>query len=394
MHVDLDAFFVEVCRQHHPELRGVELLVVGGRRDQRGVVQSASYAARAYGVRSGMPIAEAVRRCPAAVFFQGDFAHYRGASRAVRAVLAEFSPIVAMASLDEGYLDFTGTERLHPCSLLPEAERVRAAIRARTGLAASIGIGTNRMIAKMASDFSKPQGLMEVRAGWETGFLAGLPLRALPGVGPRTAQRWQELGLVEVRQVQQMDERALRQLIGNAAPALKWRADGHGGTALRAGRLPRSMSRESTLARDERDPARLEKHLALLAARVAAQLRHEGLVARTVTIKVRQENFDTATRRCTLVEPTNLDRELQRPAIELFRRLFRDARHHDRGVRLIGISAGGIAEAVEDDLFESDQRRRMRRLTDAVDVVRNRFGFDAMQEGQFIAPDLKRRRRD
>jgi DNA polymerase-4 len=218
--VDLDAFFVEVCRRHHPELRDVELLVVGGRRDQRGVVQSASYGARRFGIRSGMPIAEAVRRCPQATFFQGSFPPYREASRAVRAVLETFSPTVVMASLDEAYLDFSGTDRLYPVSLLPVAEELRDAVRRETGLDCSVGIGPNRMIAKLASDAAKPRGLMEVRAGWEEGFLAGLPLAAMPGIGPKTAARWAELGLSDVWQVQRMDEASLERLIGPEARAL------------------------------------------------------------------------------------------------------------------------------------------------------------------------------
>ncbi|HET9465092.1 MAG TPA: hypothetical protein VFO71_06165, partial [Gemmatimonadales bacterium] len=141
LHVDLDAFFVEVCRQQHPELRDLELLVVGGRRDQRGVVQSASYGARRFGIHAGMPIAEAVRLCPQATFFQGAFSHYRSASQAVRTVLGEFSPIVVMASLDEAYLDFAGTERLYPVSLLPVAEQLRDSVRQKTGLDCSVGIG-------------------------------------------------------------------------------------------------------------------------------------------------------------------------------------------------------------------------------------------------------------
>src|SRR5215218_10144958 len=141
IHVDLDAFFVEVCRQNYPELRDVELLVVGGRRDSRGVVQSASYAARRFGIHAGMPIGQAVRLCPQATFFSGSFAHYRDASRAVRAVLQRFAPTVVMASLDEAYLDFGGTERLYPVSLLPVAEQIRTTVKDRTGLDASVGIG-------------------------------------------------------------------------------------------------------------------------------------------------------------------------------------------------------------------------------------------------------------
>jgi len=384
LHVDLDAFFVEVCRQRHPELRGVELLVVGGRRDQRGVVQSASYGARKYGIHAGMPIAQAVRLCPAATFFQGSFIHYRDASRAVRAVLQRFSPTLVMASLDEAYLDFAGTDRLYPVSLLPVAERIRDAVRAETGLDCSIGIGPNRMIAKLASDCAKPRGLMEVRAGWDEGFLAGLPLSALPGVGPKTAARWAELGLTDVHQVQRMDETALARLVGGDARGLKRRAHGHGGMVLRPDRLQRSVSRETTMGRDERRPERLETLLTLFAARVGAQLRKEGLVARTVALKLRHDDFRTITRRITLREGTNLDAELLKPALRLFREAFGDVRARDRGVRLIGLIATNLAEAAEADLFEPEERQRSRRLTDAVDQLRARYGFDAVTVARLL----------
>ncbi|HTK42063.1 MAG TPA: DNA polymerase IV [Gemmatimonadales bacterium] len=391
MHVDLDAFFVEVCRQRHPELRELELLVVGGRRDQRGVVQSASYGARAYGIRAGMPIAEAVRRCPQATFFQGSFNHYRDASRAVRGVLGKFSPTVVMASLDEGYLDFTGTDRLHPISLLPVAEALRDTIHRDTGLACSIGVGTNRMIAKLASDTAKPRGLMEVRAGWEAGFLAGLPLRALPGIGPKTAARWATLGLTDVAQVQQMSLVELTGLIGPEAKLLKLRAEGYGGTALHADRLPRSVSRETTLSRDVRDPEWLERTLALLTVRVASQLREERLVARTVTLKLRHDDFYTVTRRRTLPEPTDLDNELVNAARTLFRPAFAEVRRRNRAVRLIGVAATNLGTAAPPDLFEPEERSRQRRLTQAVDKVRGRFGFKAVGQANLI--EKKKRER-
>ena len=389
IHVDLDAFFVEVCRARNPELRKVELLVVGGRRESRGVVQSASYPARAYGIRAGMPIAEAVRRCPQATFFQGSFTHYREASRAIRTVLERFTPTVAMASLDEAYLDFSGTERLYPVSLLPVAEQIRDTVRAETNLDVSIGIGSNRMIAKLASDTAKPKGLMEVRAGWEEGFLAGLPLRALPGIGPKTTARLAELGLANVVQVQELTREKLEALVGPEAKLLKLRAHGYGGTALHGDRLPRSVSRETTLSRDARDPARLEILLALLTARVAGQLREEGLVARTVTLKLRHDDFKTVTRRHTLETPTDLDAELYKPARAMFREAFAEVRGRDRGVRLIGIGATGLGKAAEPDLFEPADRERRRRLTAAVDQVRERFGFDALAEARLLA--LRRR---
>jgi DNA polymerase-4 len=384
LHVDLDAFFVEVCRQRHPELRSVELLVVGGRRDQRGVVQSASYGARRFGIHAGMPIAQAVGLCPQATFFQGSFPDYRDASRAVHGVLEQFSPTVVMASLDEAYLDFGGTERLYPVSLLPIAGELRDAVRSQTGLDCSIGIGPNPMIAKLASDAAKPRGLMEVRAGWEEGFLAGLALRAMPGVGPKTADRWAELGLVDVWQVQQMDEAALERLIGADARGLKRRAHGYGGTTLRADRLPRSVSRETTLSRDARDPVQLEATLSLLTARVAGQLRDEHLVARTVALKLRHDDFRTVTRRHTFEIATDLDAELFGAARDLFRAAFEEVRGRNRGVRLIGVAATNLGVAAEADLFEPAARRRLRDLSAAVDQLREKYGFAAVTPGSVL----------
>ncbi|HYA53629.1 MAG TPA: DNA polymerase IV [Streptosporangiaceae bacterium] len=384
IHVDLDAFFVEVCRQRHPHLRDIELLVVGGRRDQRGVVQSASYGARRFGIRSGMPIAQAARLCPQATFFQGSFSHYRDASRSVRAVLGRFSPAVVMASLDEAYLDFAGTERLQPISLLPVAEQIRDAVRQESGLDCSIGIGPNRMMAKLASDYAKPRGLMEVRAGWEAGFLAGLPLRALPGVGPKTAERWAARGLTEVAQVQRLSLAELRGLAGCHAKELKLRAHGHGSAVVRAGGLPKSISRETTLARDSTDREQLEGLLALFAARVGAELRAEGLTARTITLKLRQADFQTVTRSVTLTTPTDLDAELLEPAIRSFRAAFTEAARRRQGVRLIGVAAGNLRRGEPPDLFESEPRSRLRALTRAVDQVRAKFGFDAVTPARLL----------
>jgi DNA polymerase-4 len=390
LHVDHDAFFVEVCRHNHPELRDVELLVVGGRRDQRGVVQSASYPARRFGIHAGMPIAEAVRLCPEATFFQGSFGNYRKASLAVRAVLEDFSPLVVMSSLDEAYLDFGGTERLHPISLLPIAEQLRDQVKRMTGLDCSVGIGPNRMVAKLASDCAKPRGLMEVRSGWEEGFLAGLPLRAMPGVGPKTAERWAELGLTNVHQIQTLTERALERLIGADARPLKLRAHGQGGTTLRHERLPKSVSRETTLSRDLRDPDQLERILALLTARVAAQLRDEQILARAVTMKLRHDDFRTVTRRRTLETATDLDAEIYLAARSLFRDAFEEVRQRDRGVRLIGVAVTNLGTAAEEDLFEPSERSRLRQLTEAVDKVRGKFGFDAVTPGSIF--QLRRRR--
>ncbi len=378
VHVDLDAFFVEVCRQVDPSLKNVDLLVVGGRRDQRGVVQSASYGARRYGIHSGMPIARAVALCPAATFHQGEFRHYRNASRAVRSILKQFSPTVVMASLDEAYLDFTGTDRMHPTSLLPVAESIRDRVHAETGLDCSVGIGPNRMVAKIASEAAKPRGLLEVRPGWQEGFLAGLPLSAIPGIGPKTAKRLAELGLSDVAEVQRRSLEDLERLLGPAAKSLKRRAHGHGGSTLTGGGLPKSVSRETTLSRDSTDRERLERLLTLFTARIAGQLRGDGLMARTVTLKLRHGDFRTITRQQTLPHATDLDHELRGPIQVLFDQAFTEVLRRAQGVRLIGVGASNLTPSETPDLFEEPARTRQRELTSAVDRVRERFGFDAV----------------
>lgn len=384
LHVDLDAFFVEVCRQRNPELRDVELLIVGGRKESRGVVQSASYGARKFGVKSGMPIAQASRLCPDATFVKGEFAHYREASQAVREILARSAPVAVMASLDEGYLDFTGTERLYPVSLLPVAEQVRQEVKRETGLDCSIGIGPNRMIAKIASDYAKPRGLCEVRAGWEEGFIAGLELRALPGIGPKTGARLASLGLTQVAQIQAMDEANLQRLIGDSARELKWRAHGNGGTSLHPGRLQRSISRETTLSRDTRSAEELDRLLVRFIGFIAAELREDGLVAKTVALKLRHADFRTITRRRTLSTATDLDAELLAPARALFQTAFGEAQRQGKAIRLIGVAATNLAQATPADLFEAPQRTRLRELTQAIDRARAKYGHDALGPARLV----------
>jgi DNA polymerase-4 len=232
---------------------------------------------------------------------------------------------------------------------------------------------------------------MEVRAGWEEGFLAGLALAALPGVGPKTASRWAELGLVDVHQIQSMDESALERLIGPEARHLKLRAHGRGGTVLRPQRLPKSVSRETTLSRDLRDPDELEQILALLTARVAAQLRDEQILAKAVTLKLRHDDFRTVTRRRSLETATDLDSEIFAAARSLFRGAFDEVRRRNRGVRLIGVHTSNLCTATEADLFESPERVRLRHLTEAVDKVRGKYGFDAVTPGSIA--ELRNRKK-
>ncbi len=383
MHVDLDAFFVEVCRQRQPELRGIDLLVVGGKRESRGVVQSASYGARKFGVRSGMPIGQAARLCPNATFVKGEFVHYREASHAVRAVIGRHAPIALMTGLDEGYLDFSGTDLLYPVSLLEVAEQIRNEIHTVTGLDSSIGIGPNRMIAKIASDYAKPRAICEVRPGWERGFVAGLALAALPGVGPKTARRLADHGLNDVAQIQQLPPAELERMVGaDEARSLIRRSQGRGGTVLRAHDLAKSVSRETTFFKDITSTEELDRVLLMLIARVAGQLRDEALAAGAVVLKLRHSDFVTVTRRRALATPTALDHELVAPARELFAPAFAAARARRQGIRLLGIAAVGLRASETPDLFEAPARTRTREVTSAVDQVRARFGFDAVQRGR------------
>jgi DNA polymerase-4 len=391
MHVDLDAFFVEVCRLHKPELRKVDRIIVGGRADGRGVVTSASYGARKFGVKSGMPTGRALKLCPDAVVVNGEFGWYREASKRVREILVNHAPRVVMAGLDEAYLDFTGTEALFPDSLLPVAERIRQDVKQAAGLDVSIGIGPNRAIAKMGSDFAKPRGIVEVRAGWEEGFVAGLPLRAFPGIGPKTAERLASKGLKEAWEVQRLTVAQLKALVGDEAGSLKLRVEGRGGTTLTRRVKAKSISRETTLAKDERDVAKLGGILAMLTARVASQLREEGLEARTVLLKLRHADFHTVTRRVTLPAPTAIDRDLDHAVQALLGPAFAEARGRGQGVRLIGIGTTNLVAAAPPELFEPPARGRARTLTTAVDKVREKFGFDSLTPGRLVP--FRRRRK-
>jgi DNA polymerase-4 len=385
LHVDLDAFFVEVCRRHDPALEDIECLIVGGRRSSRGVVQSASYGARAFGVRSGMPIAEAARRCPDATFVKGEFTWYKEASRAVREVLARHAPLVVMTGLDEGFLDFSGTDLLHPISLLNVATTIRHDVRATANLDCSIGIGPNRMIAKIASDYAKPRGICEVRPGWERGFMAGLPLKALPGIGPKTAARLAARGLEDVAQVQAMPHTELAALVGREeAILLARRANGRGGGNIRPAGPPKSVSRETTFFEDISDATALDRVLLLLTARVAGQLRDEELAAGAVVLKLRHADFRTVTRRTTLARPTALDAELLAAARALLAPALAEARRAGQAIRLLGVAATALGPAEAPELFEAPERGRARGVTRAVDAVRARFGFEAMRPGRLV----------
>ncbi len=251
MHIDLDAFFVSVEQVADPELRG-KPVVVGGRPDHRGVIAAASYEARAFGLHSGMPVSTAVRLCPQAIFIEGSFPKYRAASARFMAILGDFSPFLEPLGLDEAYLDATGFESLHG-SIHQMALAIKQRIRDEQGLAASIGVAGCKVVAKIASDLSKPDGLVEVPPGEEAAFLAPLPIGKMPGIGKKTEQRLRGLGIKTLHQVAGMPPRTLKSHFGASGEALQRHARGIDNRKVSPPGEAKSISRETTFDRDVGD---------------------------------------------------------------------------------------------------------------------------------------------
>jgi len=377
-HVDMDAFFVSVEELYDPSLKG-KPVVVGGRADQRGVVAAASYAARKFGVHSAMPLREAARLCPQAVFLEGHPERYRESSAAVRRVLLQFTPVVEMASIDEAYLDMTGTERLHGPAM-KSADLLHQTMKRETRLNCSVGIAAARVVAKVASDQAKPNGVLQILPGLEASFLAPLDVRRLPGVGKVTEERLRQFGVRTIGDLAGLTESALGTRIGDGLAALIEKARGHdaGGwydEEVGGNDEPKSISHEHTFNRDERDPAALASMLARLTEMVCRRLREHQLHARKVQIKLRYSDFTTYTRGHTLERATQLDAEV----LEIVRELFRANWEQGRAVRLIGVQTSALeAGSGQMDLLVSAQETRLKQAMHAVDALRDRFGESAV----------------
>lgn len=396
--VDCDAFFVQVARLEDPEGAGrAPYLIVGGRPESRGVVSSASYEARRFGVRSAMPTAQAVRLCPDALVVPVPRDACQRRSRDVRRVLEGFTPLVDAASIDEFYLDLTGTEVLYGGEPLEEtAERIRRAVREEAGIDVSIGGGAYRTVAKLAVESAKPAGVRIIPPGKEGEFMRGFELSAIPGVGPVLAERLRGLGMRSVEDALHYDEALLRGMIGEATGSMLYRRIRGLDPVPTSTRAPsRSVSREETFASDLYDDADLRRELLRLVVRAAAEIRKEGVRARRVTVKVRDEDFRTRQASTTLREGISADRAVDQVAVELLDRL-RSARR--TGVRLLGVSLSEFepaergAEGVQLGLFEDDETGedqkiespRDRSLARAVDDLRERFGPRAVVPGGIV----------
>ena len=380
LHVDLDAFFVEVERRLDPSLVG-RPVIVGGNPQGRGVVASASYEARAFGVRSAMPAAQARRLCPQAVFVRGHFEAYEDYSRRVHEKCLSLTPQVEMASIDEAYLELTGTERLHG-SPIGAADRLRAEIAGEIGLPATCGIGANRLMAKVASDLAKPAGRLCALPGAERVFLAPLPLRALPGIGPKRAERLGRYGLRTLGEVAALGESTLERLLGREGRWLWRRCMGWDDSPVRLRPRAKSVSREQTFATDLCDLGRLFEALSFLSEKVADGLRREEAAASGVTLKIRYADFKTVTRSTTLPTPTRDDRVIFAVAREsLLAAYGRRVR-----LRLLGVCATGLSsEGWQLDLLEAQRTEALEKLYAGVDRIRRRYGFSSILRGESFA---------
>ena len=374
----MDAFFVSVEELYDPSLKG-KPVVVGGRPNERGVVSAASYAARRFGVHSAMPLRTAYKLCPQAIFVDGHPDRYRDYSHKVYDVLTAFSPLVEMASIDEAYVDITGTERLYGPPLRA-AHLLHERIRQATSLNCSIGIAAARMVAKVCSDQAKPNGVLWVVPGREAEFLAPLDVRRIPGVGKVTEKNLHDLGIRKVGDLARLDEAFLEERFGKWGMALagKSRGEDAGGwydTAIGEEEGPKSISHEHTFNEDTADLEHIESTLVRLSEMVGRRLREHGLEARTLQLKLRYSDFSTITRAHTPPRATQLDTEIFEEIRDLFRRNWRPG----AAVRLLGIHASGWAEGGEQmDLMGEERHEKWKGALAAADRLRDKFGEKAV----------------
>jgi DNA polymerase-4 len=378
-HVDMDAFFVSVEELFDPSLKG-KPVVVGGQRHERGVVSAASYAARKFGVHSAMPLRTAAKLCPQAIFVDGHPERYRECSEKVFQVLTAFSPQVEMASVDEAYLDMTGTARLLGPPLLA-AHKLHQRMKDETRLNCSIGIGSSRLIAKVSSAQAKPNGVLFIVPGEEAKFLAPLDVREIPGVGKVMEKHLHDLGIRKVGDLAKLDESELEERFGKWGLALAGKARGEdaGGwfdAEVGARDEAKSISHEHTYNEDTADASQLEATLMRLSELVGRRLREGKFYARTIQLKLRYKDFTTITRARSLPTPTNLDNEI----FEQARTLFRKNWTLGRSVRLLGVQASSFeGKAGQINLLEGGRQQKWKDALAAADKLRDKFGESSVK---------------
>jgi DNA polymerase-4 len=384
LHADMDAFYASIEQRDHPELRGRPVMVGGT--GSRGVISAASYEARAFGVHSAMPTVEARRRCPHGVLVAGSMERYAAESARIFEIFRRFTPAVQGVSLDEAFLDLTGTQRLHGPAL-GVGERLRAAVRGEVDLPVSVGIAPVKMVAKIASDAAKPDGLLEVAPERVAAFLEPLPVRRLWGVGPVAEQRLARRGFATVGDLARCDPERLYALLGPWGLEIARLARGRDLSEVEPYREPVSYSEENTFGADVSSRRVLESTILAHAESVARRLRHDGLVARTVVLKIKlgrrvaagPRGYPLLTRRATLAEPTDDGETIARTACaQLLRAALAEP------VRLLGVGTTGLEPREREQLplfGRSERERRRQHLNRALDAIADRFGSDAVVRG-------------
>ena len=382
LHVDLDAFFAAVEQRDRPELRGRPVIVGGaGGEDARGVVSAASYEARVFGVHSAMSLREAYRRCPNGVFLPVDGRRYQVASRDVMAILRRFTPLVEPISIDEAFLDVTGSSALFGDGA-SIARQIRNAVQGEVGLTASVGVASTKLVAKVASDLRKPDGLVVVPPGEEAAFLAPLPIGRLWGVGEKTAAALAEYAVRTIGDLAALPPDLIERRFGKHGASLTERARGIDPDPVHDGDPAKSVGHEHTFDVDTSDPEVIERTLLAMADGVAGRLRSADVRAGTIAVKIRDSAFRTITRQRTLAEPTDLTEPIFRVALELARPEIRGMR-----VRLLGVTASNLGEREQLALFEPIEPRR-RRAIEAADQLRHRYGDRAVTRARLLGAGL------
>ena len=379
MHIDLDAFFVSVEQALYPELQG-KSVVVGGRSDRRGVVASASYEARRFGIHAGMPLATAYRLCPQVIFIEGSFPKYGDASQRFMAILADFSPFLEPVSLDEAYLDVTGFESIH-CSIHQMAVAIKHRIKDELKLCASVGVASCKVVAKVASELSKPDGLLEITAGEERSFLAPLPISKLPGIGKRTERILKGLGIHTIDELSITPLNALKSHFAASGELLYRYANGIDDRKIEPPGAVKSISRETTFGKDILSHSLLEATLRYLSERVGSELRKQSKQARGIILKLRYSDFTTITRSLTLKQSIDSDDAIFNAGLGLAEKALG---HEKRPVRLIGIGVSNLTQPGRQLGMLDSSTERVAQLNRAVDRIRQKYGFTAIQKGRTL----------
>jgi DNA polymerase-4 len=379
LHVDMDAFYASVEQRDDPALRGKPVIVGGG--GNRGVVAAASYEVRVFGVHSAMPTREALRRCPHAIVVPPRISHYSAVSRQIFAVFHEFTPLVQGLSLDEAFLDVTASQgALGSAEAI--AREIKRRIRDRTQLTASVGVAPNKLVAKIASDLRKPDGLVVVQAADVRELLDPLPICRLFGLGPKTAPRVEALGIHTLGDLRQASPARLRPLFGRYTERVQQRAAGIDDRPVIPDEDEKQISAEETFDTDVADRAWLRAEIARLADRACSRLRARGLVGGCVTVKIRRGDFTTYTRQRAFEPRTEETRVVTRIATELLDAWL--ATQPRAALRLLGVGVSDLAVASQGDLFAAPESTRNRQLDAAVDQIRGRFGPIALQPASSV----------